>query len=119
MADDAPTTTRPVRKRVAPAKPAATSDTVTTTTEPPIVESVPVADTVTEAPVTEAPAALVIPARATKTPSETRIPLVYEYVGDSKSYSKWAPPEGCGVSGIVYAPKSTITVRVLIIMPTR
>lgn len=40
-----------------------------------------------------------------------------EHQGDTKSYSKWAPPENVGCVGNIYAPLGTTAVRVKVETP--
>jgi len=43
-----------------------------------------------------------------------RIVLKLEHAGDTKTYSKWTPPAGCGCVGTFYAPLGTQSVRIAI-----
>jgi len=43
-----------------------------------------------------------------------RIRVVMEHAGDTKTYSKWQPPQASGCVGTYYAPLGTMSVRVLL-----
>jgi hypothetical protein len=47
----------------------------------------------------------------------TRVPVVLEYVGDTKSYAVFTPPKSSGCVGKFYAPLGTEEVKVLLIGP--
>ena len=45
---------------------------------------------------------------------KTRILVVMEHMGDTKTYSKWQPPKDSGCVGTYYAPLGTEVVKVLL-----
>lgn len=47
----------------------------------------------------------------------TRVPVVLEYSGDTKSYAVFVPPASSGCVGKFYAPLGTEEVKVLLIGP--
>lgn len=77
-----------------------------------------------DAPVTPAkttPAkAKAAPAKAQPSTGEdgrTRVPIVLEAAGETKSYAVFVPPAGSGCVGKFYAPLGTEEVKVLLIGP--
>jgi hypothetical protein len=46
--------------------------------------------------------------------AKTRILVVMEHAGDTKTYSKWQPPKDSGCVGTYYAPLGTEVVKVLL-----
>lgn len=54
---------------------------------------------------------------ATEDDERTRIPMVFEAQGDTKSYAVFTPPQGSGVVGKLYVPLGTEEVKVLLIGP--
>lgn len=93
MTEEAPTTTRPARgarrtSKAAPAKAVA-------------AKVAPVAE---EAETTAVDAA----------GNVNRLVIALVPVGDTKTYSRWAPPEGSGCVGTFYAPLGATEVRVAI-----
>jgi hypothetical protein len=94
MTEEAPTTTRPARgarrtSKAAPAKAVAAK------------VAAPVAE---EAETTAVDAA----------GNVNRLVIALVPVGDTKTYSRWAPPEGSGCVGTFYAPLGATEVRVAI-----
>jgi len=71
---------------------------------------------------TPAKAAKATPAKAAATSTgedgRTRVPVVLEYVGDTKSYAVFTPPKSSGCVGKFYAPLGTEEVKVLLIGPS-
>lgn len=69
----------------------------------------------TKAPAKTAPSAT--PAPASDDASQTRTAFALIKGDDTKTYSKFAYPEGSGCVGTFYAPLGTLEVKVLLIGP--
>lgn len=66
------------------------------------------------------------PAKATKAAAKTapatdenrtKVPVILEYAGDTKSYAVFVPPKSSGCVGKFYAPLGTEEVKLLLIGP--
>lgn len=63
------------------------------------------------------PAPVATPAPAPVDDGLVRTVLEFTYFGDTKTYSRFNPPEDSGCVGSVYAPLGTTNVRVLLVQP--
>lgn len=107
MATEAPATTRPARTRAPRAAgTAAKASTKTTTTK-----------------ATPAAAKPALAKEAATTPQAdtaanvTRLKVELEFVTETKSYAKFAAPEGSGVVGSLYVPLGSERVVIMIVGP--